>query len=188
MPTDLIIPRPFHHRPARVCDAFLSVVILSSSSPRVRLGRLPVIAGTTDLIIPLVLPPLYLPPSFFPVILVFPNADDALRATQTNGPRPKPGAPPSPAARYTEAYRKRMDLGVGVHPSPSSLTSSLSASSGYTLSPSSYNRSSPSTTSLTEDGSAFCSLTDLKWGVGDVGGGGRRWSCAGGRDRGAAAV
>ncbi|KAJ7076969.1 hypothetical protein B0H15DRAFT_862667 [Mycena belliarum] len=71
------------------------------------------------------------------------------------------------APRYTETYRKRMDLGVGVHPSTSSLQSSLSASSGtgsYFSSPSSYNLASGSSTSLSDDGSAFRSLTDMKWG------------------------
>ncbi|KAJ7702067.1 hypothetical protein B0H16DRAFT_750216 [Mycena metata] len=74
------------------------------------------------------------------------------------------------APRYAESYRKRLDLGVGVHPSTSSLASSYSSSgthsSNYGSSPSAYNLSAPSTSSLSsEDGAgAFRSLTDLKWG------------------------
>jgi hypothetical protein len=56
-----------------------------------------------------------------------------------------------------------MDLGVGVHPSTSSLSS---PSGGTEYGGSTYNLSAPSTTSLGsgEDGGAFRSLTDLKWG------------------------
>ncbi|KAJ7436121.1 hypothetical protein FB451DRAFT_1417671 [Mycena latifolia] len=114
MPTDLIIPlrpRPFHHT---VLLASATPFFPSSSSPRVRLGRLTVIATTTDLIIPLFLPPLHRPPSFFPVIRVFPNADDACRS-------PKRMAR---VERLARAPPRRMDLGVGVHPSPSSLSAS----------------------------------------------------------------
>ncbi|KAJ7016606.1 hypothetical protein C8F04DRAFT_1019007 [Mycena alexandri] len=75
------------------------------------------------------------------------------------------------APRYAESYRKRMDLGVGVHPSTSSLASTYASSttthsSNYGSSPSAYNLSAPSTSSLSsEDGAgAFRSLTDLKWG------------------------
>ncbi|KAJ7079916.1 hypothetical protein C8R43DRAFT_1083182 [Mycena crocata] len=101
------------------------------------------------------------------------------------------------APRYSESFRKRMDLGVGVQPSTSSLASSStsasshtnSSSSGYnttssaynslsSTSPSSFNLTSPSTTSLGEDAGAFRSLTDMKWGefeslgFGSGGGGG----------------
>ncbi|KAJ7746166.1 hypothetical protein DFH07DRAFT_1038602 [Mycena maculata] len=82
--------------------------------------------------------------------------------------------------RYSEPFRKRLDLAVGVHPATassssislpygapfnaSSLNTSTGAPYGTSGSPSAYNLSAPSTTSLTEDGSAFRSLTDLKWG------------------------
>ncbi|KAK7018130.1 F-box domain-containing protein [Favolaschia claudopus] len=83
--------------------------------------------------------------------------------------------------RYAESYRKRMDLGVGVHPSTSSLSSSYSSSTSsapttYGFSGgggsgggnhSTYNLSAPSTSSLgsgEDAGGAFRSLTDLKWG------------------------
>ncbi|KAJ7149733.1 hypothetical protein C8R46DRAFT_915583 [Mycena filopes] len=70
------------------------------------------------------------------------------------------------APRYAESYRKRMDLGVGVHPSTSSLASTTTTSSNYGSSPSAYNLSAPSTTSLSSEdsGGAFRSLTDMKWG------------------------
>ncbi|KAJ7840121.1 hypothetical protein B0H13DRAFT_2366386 [Mycena leptocephala] len=100
------------------------------------------------------------------------------------------------APRYAESYRKRMDLGVGVHPSTSSLSSSYSSTSStstapttYGLSPphtsgSTYNLSASSTSSLaSEDAGAFRSLTDLKWGEFEslgFGGGGGSGSGSGG--------
>ncbi|KAJ7051535.1 hypothetical protein C8F01DRAFT_1174871 [Mycena amicta] len=70
------------------------------------------------------------------------------------------------APRYTDAYRKRMDFGVGVHPSTSSLSSSTSSATPF----SSHSLTSPSSTSLastTESAApgAFRSLTDLQWGA-----------------------
>nr|GAT57935.1 predicted protein [Mycena chlorophos] len=81
------------------------------------------------------------------------------------------------APRYTDAYRKRMDMPVGVHPSTTSLSSSTSSASstpfsslsastntnsGSLTSPSSV--SLVSTTESTAPG-AFRSLTDLQWGA-----------------------
>ncbi|KAJ7612952.1 hypothetical protein DFH06DRAFT_1109345 [Mycena polygramma] len=75
--------------------------------------------------------------------------------------------------RYAESYRKRLDLGVGVHPSTSSLASNYSSSSSTSTAPTTYGLAAsssanpaPSTTSLSSEdsGGAFRSLTDLKWG------------------------
>ncbi|KAJ7430346.1 hypothetical protein B0H11DRAFT_1764435, partial [Mycena galericulata] len=78
------------------------------------------------------------------------------------------------APRYSDPFRKRMDLAAGVQPSTSSTTSSSTPYGTSGFNTSSLNASSPygsnapsayhSTTSLTEDGSAFRSLTDMKWG------------------------
>ncbi|CAK5278270.1 unnamed protein product [Mycena citricolor] len=72
--------------------------------------------------------------------------------------------------RYSDTYRRRLDLAVGVHPQTASMTSmtsdvpSLSSSIGS--SPYSSSAYTPSNTSLASDtdGGAFRSLTDLKWG------------------------
>ncbi|KAF7291451.1 F-box domain-containing protein [Mycena indigotica] len=73
------------------------------------------------------------------------------------------------APRYTDSYRKRMDFGVGVHPSTTSLSSSTSSSLPGLSPPTPYSSlTSPSSTSLASTESApgaFRSLTDLQWGA-----------------------
>ncbi|KAF7293338.1 F-box domain-containing protein [Mycena kentingensis (nom. inval.)] len=72
--------------------------------------------------------------------------------------------------RYTDSYRKRMDFGVGVHPSTSSLASSTSSTFSTALSTPSTALTSPSTTSLASSTggggeTSFRSLTDMQWGA-----------------------
>ncbi|KAJ7709085.1 hypothetical protein B0H16DRAFT_1481185 [Mycena metata] len=56
------------------------------------------------------------------------------------------------APRYVKSYRKRLDLGVGVHPSTSSLAFSYSSGATHSgSSPSAYNLSAPSTTCLSSE-------------------------------------